>query len=188
MVSRRQSDLVDAQRDRFAGNQRHLEMPGHTHTFAAPVQEGRIANLDRHGRWVEVEGLSHVQIGDRLIVNPSGRGRNYRVEEIEDEGGALRLRLDVTSLLGRGRVRAIDGRRVDLEFGLMTRTGYLHGARAERESDGSWAAITSGFGLEGGDTAVELDAALSALRPGDWLSAVDYVVGDPVRYEPVRKG
>jgi len=167
---------------------RSLRVGGHTHTFAEPVQEGRIRALDRDDRWVEVEGVGGVRVGDRVVVNAHGRGRSYRVEGVKDVEGGLRLVLDVTSVLGRGHVRSIEGVRIDLEFALMTRTGYLHGARAEREADGTWAAIAAAHNPDRNRTALELDAALDALRPGDWLRAVDYVVGDLVKYEPVRKG
>ena len=167
---------------------RSLRVGGQTHTFAGAVQEGRIRALDRDSRWVEVEGARGVRAGDRVVANADGRGRSYRVEGVEEVDGGLRLKLDVTSVLGRGRVRSTEGARVDVEFALMTRTGYLCGARAEREADGAWAAIAAAHNPDRNRTTLELDAAPSALHPGDWLRAVDYVVGDPIRYEPLVQG
>ncbi|MFH1568741.1 MAG: heparinase II/III family protein, partial [Gemmatimonadota bacterium] len=164
---------------------RSLQLGTRRHALAGAVQEGRIRALDRDGRAVEVEGLRGVQAGDRVVVNPNGRARSYRVEEVREAEGALRLVLDVTSVLGRGRVLSAEGPRLELEYALMTRTGYLSLARLEPEAGGVWAEVRHARNPDSDHTTLELDAALAGLRPGDWLRAVDYVVGDPVRYEPL---
>ena len=64
----------------------------------------------------EVEGLDGVKPGDRISINPQGRGHNYGVEAGEDlDGGRLRLTLDVSSILGRARVASSDEEQVGKE-------------------------------------------------------------------------
>lgn len=153
----------------------------------APVRTGRIVALDRKGCTVDVEGVGGgLTAGDRVVANPDRRGRSYRVERVEPLGGGrLRLRLDVTSVLGRGRVLACDGSAVRLQYGLFTRTGYLHGARLCAEGDEAAAPeVLSAWNPDRSHTEFQL-AAAGPWPPGRWLHAVDYAVGDPVRWEVV---
>jgi hypothetical protein len=166
-----------------------LRWGGRSHAFDHAVQEGRIAGLDRAARTVEVEGLSEVQAGDRVSTNPRGRGHNYRVERAEALGPTRhRLTLDVSSVLGRGRVTEIDGERVELHYHLTTRTGNLHRTRLEREADGCWQEIREACNPDTHRTSVQLAEPLADLRPGDWVRAVDYVAGDVVSLERVCRG
>ena len=111
--------------------------------------------------------------------------------------GRARLRLDVTSLLGRAPVVSVEGAKVMLGRDLLTRTGELH--RTRLETDDAWAEIAeaanpgaSGWGESG--TLLTLDAGrgdterIGRVAPGTWVSVVDYVVGDAVQCEPVREG
>jgi hypothetical protein len=162
-----------------------FEAAGKSLRCAQPVQRGKITALDRQTCAVEVEGLQGIEAGDRVRINPGGRGHNYLVEEVRElDGDRLQLRLDLTTLLGRVRVRSIQGRRVELEYYLMTRTGNLYHTRLQREADGAWAEITRAHNPDADRTTVELDRPLD-LRPGDWVRAVDAVEGDEVAFEPV---
>jgi hypothetical protein len=162
-----------------------FQVAGKSLACARPAQRGRIAAIDRQACTVEVKGMQGIAAGDRVRINPEGRGHNYLVEEVRGLGGGrLQLRLDVTTLLGRGRVISVQGRRVELDYHLLTRTGNLHLTRLVREADGSWAEIAEAFNPDADHTAVELDRPLD-LKPGDWVSAVDGVAGDEVVFEPV---
>ena len=83
---------------------------------------------------------------------------------------------------------AVQGRRVELDYHLMTRTGNLHATRLQREADGSWTQIAEAHNPDADHTVVELEQPLENLRPGDWVSAVDCVEGDEVVFEPVCTG
>ncbi|MBM3278698.1 MAG: heparinase II/III family protein [Candidatus Handelsmanbacteria bacterium] len=152
---------------------------------AQPMQPGRIIAVDRQACTVEVEGLQGIAVGDRVRINPQGRGHNYRVEEVRELGGGrLRLRLDVTSLLGRGRVKAVQGQQVKLEYHIMARTGNLHLTRLEREEGTGWGEIREANNPDADHTAVELDRPLD-LKPGEWVNVVDGVAGDELVFEPL---
>ena len=147
---------------------------------------------------MDVEGLRDVKAGDRVVINPEGRGHNYLVEGVEALGdGRVRLKLDVTSLLGRGPVVSADATQVTLGRNLLTRTGDLH--RTRLETDDAWVEVaeatnpgSSGWG--GDETLLTLDGGrgdaekMRHLSAGTWVSVVDYVVGDAVLCEPVREG
>lgn len=166
-----------------------FEVQGSAIACAAPVQRGRITAVDRSACTVKIEGLQGISQGDRVRINPQGRGHSYLVEEVQQLGPVRhRLRLDVTTLLGRGRVAAVQGRRVELDYHLMTRTGNLHATRLQREADGSWTQIAEAHNPDADHTVVELEQPLENLRPGDWVSAVDCVEGDEVVFEPVCTG
>ena len=126
--------------------------------------------------------------GERLIVNADGRGHSYQITTVEPvTAGVLRLTLDMASIHGRARVAAIDGAHLELDFFLITRTATLHDTRLERESDGAWQPIVAAANHDASTTAVDLAAPLPDVQPGDWVAAVDYVVGDPVRLEGQRQ-
>ncbi|MEW6754150.1 MAG: heparinase II/III family protein [Candidatus Latescibacterota bacterium] len=164
-----------------------LEAGNRTCVFDHAVQTGTVTAANRQERVVIVEGLQQVQAGERLIVNPAGRGHTYRIEEVSRQpDGRWRLRLDVTGLLGRARVGQVAGTRVELEHWVMTRTGNLHGTRLQREADGSWGRITAAHNPDLGRTVVQLQTPL-AVQPGDWVSVVDYGVGEEVRLEGTRR-
>ncbi len=162
-----------------------FESQGQSLKPAAPVHRGTITAVDRGACTIEVEGFPEISQGDRVRINPQGRGHNYLVEEVRALGANhLRLRLDVTTLLGRGRVIAMQGQQVELEYYLMTRTGNLHATRLVREADGAWAEIIEAFNPDADHTTVDLDQPLSQLQPGDWVCVVDGVDGDEVVFEP----
>ena len=165
-----------------------VKIGGNDFSLSHGVQQGRIVSVDRNARMVEVEALDGIRPGDRVCVNPDGRGHSYLVEEtIALEDGRHRLRLDVTSLLGRARVEKVEGKRLDLEYNVLARTGNLARTRLVREVDGDWREITGAHNPDHGRTAVELTEALD-VEVGEWVSVVDYVEGDGVRYEPVCRG
>ncbi|MBI2951973.1 hypothetical protein HYY27_07760, partial [bacterium] len=175
-----------------------LQAQGKGWAFEGARQRGRVVALDRRARTVDVEGLRAVRAGDRVVVNPEGRGHNYGVEGVEAlSDGRLRLKLDVTSLLGHAPVVSGDAQKITLGRNLLTRTGNLHRTRVEVEE--TWAEIaeaanlgTGGWGTE--ETTLWLDEQkgdaerMKGLAPGTWASVVDYVAGDEVLFEPVRTG
>ncbi len=161
---------------------------GRNYTFSHAVQQGRIVALDRDDCSVEVEGLGDVRSGDRVRLNPAGRGHSYRIERVEAlDGNRQRLHLDVTSLLGRGRVARVDGVRLELEYHMLARTGNLEHTRLQRDRDGQWQVIAAACNPDTGSTRVELAAPL-AVTPGEWVCIVDFVPGDTICYEPVGRG
>lgn len=163
-----------------------FEAGGKSLTCTHPVQRGKIIAIDRGACTIEVEGIESLSSGDRVRIEPQGRGHNYLVEEVQQLGpGHQHLRLDVTTLLGRGQVAAVQGRRVELDYHIMTRTGNLHTTRLQREADGSWAQIAEAHNPDADHTVVELEQPLENLKAGDWVSAVDCVEGDEVVFEPV---
>jgi hypothetical protein len=92
-------------------------------------------------------------------------------------------------------VAAIDAARIDLDFHLITRTATLLHTRLQRESDGNWRPITHAFNHDAYTTTLDvggapgLDGALPDsqwLSIGDWVIAVDYVIGDPIAWEPTH--
>jgi hypothetical protein len=188
--------VVDGQA--FGAGTTALRGRGKGWTFAGARQRGRVTGLDRKGCTVDVEGLRDVQAGDRVVLNPEGRGHIYEVEGATPlSDGRLRLKLDVTSLLGRAPVVSAGPEKIELGRNLLTRTGNLH--RTRLEADGAWAEIAeainpgmSGWGSE--QTTLWLDGQkgdagkMKGLRAGTWVSVVDYVVGDVVLFEPARKG
>lgn len=164
-----------------------VRLPDRHHRFPNALQTGTVIELDRGARTLVVEGLAEVGAGDRVRLNPLGRGHNYQVVRAEELApGRHRLQLDVTSLLGRARVVHVDVHRVELEFNITARTGNLHNTRLEREMDGGWAVIAEAMNPDADRTEVRLREPLS-LKPGQWVAVVDYVVGDALAFEPVRR-
>lgn len=161
------------------------------HADSAPGRmEGTIAALDRSSCTIDVSGLTTVSTGDRICINPEGRAHTYQVlatEALTDEHN--RLTLDMASVHGRGRVAAIEGNRVDLDFHLITRTATLQATRLLRESDDTWRPISHAYNPDAYTTSIEVESADPVeqwLHVGDWVAAVDYVPGDAVSLEVVR--
>ena len=100
--------------------------------------------------------------------------------------GRLRLHLDMASVLGRARLAAIDNQVLELDFFLITRTANLHQTRLQREADGSWEIIAAAANRDAYSTTVHLTRPLAGATVGQWVAAVDYVVGDPVALEATR--
>ena len=165
-----------------------LELAGKTATVPDAVQTGTIIALDRRACTIDVEGLTRIAAGDRIRVNPEGRGHTYRVESAERlDPGPCRLRLDLTSLLGRARVAALAAEKVELDFHIMARTGNLHQTRLQLEATGEWAEIAAAANPDPGRTVVHLQETLAKkLKRKEWVSVVDYAVGDQVLCEPAR--
>jgi hypothetical protein len=159
---------------------------GRTRKMAAPAT-GTIAALSRQDRTIDIEGITRLKAGDRLRINPDGRGHHYAVESVEPAGkGRLRLTLDVTSLLGRATVLEVNGHTVELGTTVMARTGNLNRTRLLVDATDAWTPIVEAFNPEPGRTTLRVEEAgrLGALSPGDRVSVVDYVVGDTLRFEP----
>jgi len=153
-----------------------ITVEGQKHDFSNAVQHGTIAAVDEKNCTIEVEGLFDVQVGDRLCTAP--RGRNYRVDNIEELSEKQhRLQLDTTTLLGRSRVLSAQGQTLELDFHILARTGYLHGARLRR-SDRSWAEIESAYNPDSEHIHIELCTEWPTLKIGEWLEVVDCVPGD----------
>ena len=76
----------------------------------------------------------------------------------------------------------------------MTKSGNLHGTRLQTGDD--WAVITNAQNASTWPpgkirTTITIDPnnnKLQNLSPGTWVQAVDYVIGDPVLFEPLCRG
>ena len=82
-----------------------------------------------------MQGFRQVELGDRVWINPRGRSHNYyRIDAIKLlSPDRYCLQLDVTSLLGRGRVVSVRNKTIELDFHIVARTGNLHQTRLEWE-------------------------------------------------------
>ncbi|MEE3260059.1 MAG: heparinase II/III family protein [Candidatus Latescibacterota bacterium] len=155
------------------------------YSFPQAVQRGTITSVDHQHCTIEIDGLDDLATADRIVLNSAGRGRSYRVEAVKNLGAQrYRLQLDVTTLLGRNQVLSVAGTFVEMDYHLMARTGYLHGARLRR-TDGTWAEITEAHNPNNGRTTVRLAKELVGIEAGEWLEVVDCVAGDEVLFEPV---
>ena len=154
--------------------------------FGAALRQGSIVALDRQDCSVVVTAIEGLAAGERIRINPAGRGHNYRIEEVgELEPGRYRIKLDVTTLLGNVRVVAIDGMQVELDFHIMARSGNLHGTRLQVGEE--WAEIVEAHNPDTSCTVIVLQETVKGLKIGDWVSIVDCVVGDEVVYEPLGR-
>ena len=150
-----------------------------------PPIEGTIIALDRSNCTIDVDGLSAIEPGARVTINPDGRGHTYRVEAVQAlSARRFRLALDVDSLLGRGQIRQTDGRQVVLDHFIAARTGNLHSTRLQIQGDEPWAIIEEAINPDAQSTQLWLHAPIPDAEPSTWVEAVDYVVGDRIRYEP----
>jgi hypothetical protein len=179
----------------FAVGTSGLHRHGKTFRFEGARQAGHITAVDRSACAIEVEGIAGIAVGDRIVINPSGRGHNYRVEAVDaSDHGTARLELDVTSVLGRSSLGSALGDTLELDFPILARTGNLHGTRVEADPEGVWAEIAEACNPTRGRTRIRIDPgkgnpeAVRALEPGAWVQGVDYVVGDELLYEPVLRG
>ncbi|HCL27089.1 MAG TPA: hypothetical protein DIC52_01465 [Candidatus Latescibacteria bacterium] len=153
----------------------------------APRQSGAIVALDRRNCTIDVQGFDDVEAGNRIVINPEGRAHNYAIIAVESlHSTTLRLTLDMASLHGRARIAALDGAHLELDFFLITRTASLHGTRLQREFDDCWQPIVAAANHDGHTTSMDLEAPLAGAQTGDWVAAVDYVVGDIARLEKQR--
>ncbi|HJP32014.1 MAG TPA: hypothetical protein QGF95_15835 [Candidatus Latescibacteria bacterium] len=155
-------------------------------TLPTPRQQGTIAALDRQDCTIDVEGFTEVAVGERIAVNGDGRGHTYLIVIAESRCDRQRLTLDMASVHGRARIAAIDGARMELDFFLITRTATLHGTRLLHEDSGAWQPIAAAVNNDGDTTRIDLVAPLPDVQVGDWVAAVDYVVGDAVSLELTR--
>lgn len=154
------------------------------------VKTGRITALSRMERTIETEGLDGISAGDRILINPDGRGHNYGVERAETlPDGRLRLTLDVVSVLGRANVLSYDEDVVELGTTIMARTGNLDGTRLLSETTELWAEIEEAGNTEPEHTTIRLKPGKRTVQfvPGDAVCVVDYVEGDTVRFEPTEE-
>ena len=147
----------------------------------------RILSLDRDACTVDIDAIDEIKSGDYVAINPA-RGRMYRVERVEGLGDdRMRLRLEITSILGRSQIESVGSEEITLTHFLITRTGYLDHARLERDSDGSCCTVLEAFNPSRSSTVVTPDpASCSGMKTGEWVRIVDYIVGDSLRYEPRR--
>ncbi|MSS73050.1 MAG: hypothetical protein EXS64_16385 [Candidatus Latescibacteria bacterium] len=186
----------------FAAGSAGLVLRGRVCHFESPRQTGRIIGLDRRACAIEVEGFAGIAPGDRIRVNPEGRGHTYRVEAVASSGaGADRLTLDVHSVLGRAKIVSVDRDRIQLSFHILARTGNLCGTRLQAETDRAWAEIAEAENPRswphppgGVRTVLRIDESkgdadrIQRLDRGTWVQVVDYVVGDTVLFEPMKRG
>jgi hypothetical protein len=151
-----------------------------------------ILDLDRQARTIDVVDIPHLKPGDRIRINPDGRGHNYGIDAVESlDSGRLRLTLDVTSLIGRSPVKTVEKDCIELSMSIFARTGNLEQTRLQKESDGTWTAITRAYNESPGrgSTSIHVQdvSKLGVLTPGTWLQVVDYVIGDQVVFEPTTQ-
>jgi hypothetical protein len=165
-----------------------IDLDDKTIVTGAPCK-ATITALDREVGWIEVDGLVGIGVGDRLIINPDGRGHNYRVVDCQVVDGGQRLGLDVTSILGRSRVEKLEGAQLLGRYTVFTRTGYLQGARlcADLLGDTQGIEILQAWNPDAHHTQFELRTA-PTLGVTEWGWVVDYVVGDTVAWEPIQVG
>ena len=163
---------------------------GATHFADLKVDHARISRsvlaLDRDACTVDVDGIDGIKPGDRVVINPE-RGHTYRVEEVKPiDKGRVRLKLDVTSLLGRSSIETLTGDEAVLRYLILARTGNLHGTHLVGESHQAQAAIVSAHNPGREKTAVRLNnMSGGTFKVGDWVRVVDYVVGDTLIFEPL---
>ena len=160
-------------------------------------QTGRIIALNRDTCTIDIEGLQDIAVGDRITINPDGRAHSYRIEAAEQLDAHIhRLTLDVTSILGRAKIIAIEDNKIDLGFHIMAKSGNLHGTRLQTETSDDWAVIANAQNAGTWPpgkirTTIYLDPnnnRLQNLSPGTWVQAVDYVIGDTILFEPLCRG
>lgn len=178
-----------------------LRHQGKTFHFENARQTGCIVAIARHTCAIDVEGLVKIEPGDRIRINPEGRGHTYRVEAVEPSGpNMVHLKLDASSVLGRASVVSVDRDRIDLGFSILARTGNLHQTRLQSEADGAWAEIAEAANPRlwpqppgGSRTTLRVDESrgnverILKLQEGAWVQIVDYVVGDTVLFEPIHR-
>lgn len=159
----------------------------HKAEFDRPCQDGCVLALDRRACSIDVSGLSDIEEGDRITLNPAGRAHTYRIAQHRRlTADTCRLTLDMASVHGRARIVRRQNNRLELDFFLITRTATLRHTRLQLERDGAWQTIMAACNADGYSTTVDLDAPLAGASEGDWVAAVDYVVGDVVRLEKQR--
>ncbi|HIC02808.1 TPA: hypothetical protein EYO63_24350 [Candidatus Poribacteria bacterium] len=134
-----------------------------------------------------MQGFRQVELGDRVWINPRGRSHNYyRIDAIKLlSPDRYCLQLDVTSLLGRGRVVSVRNKTIELDFHIVARTGNLHQTRLEWEDGNQWEEIESANNPDRNHTVVTLKKPPISIVIGEWVSVVDYVVDDTVLLERV---
>ncbi|MDA0708602.1 MAG: heparinase II/III family protein [bacterium] len=154
--------------------------------IAKPQYTCPIKALDRGNLTIDIELRNGLSVGDRVCINPQ-RGHVYRVENMEAiDHGYLRIQLDVTSILGHGQVLSVEDKTVHLRYHIMARTGNLHNTWLMSEQHESGIRIASAYNSDRQTTSVYL-AESSPFRAGDWVTLVDYVIGDPVVFEPIQE-
>ena len=159
-------------------------------------QTGRIIALNRDTCTIDIEGLQDIAAGDRITINSDGRAHSYRIKAAKQLDTHIhRLTLDITSILGRAKIIAIQDNKIDLGFHIMAKSGNLHGTRLQTETSDDWAVIENAQNASTWPpgkirTTIYLDPnnKLQNLSPGTWVQAVDYVIGDPVLFEPLCRG
>ena len=141
--------------------------------------------------------MENIAAGDRITINPDGRAHSYRIEAAEQlDAHSHRLTLDGTSILGRAKIIAIEGNKIDLGFQIMAKTGNLHGTRLQTETSDDWTVITNAQNASTWPpgkirTTIYIDPNNNRrqnLSPGTWIQVVDYVIGDPILFEPLCRG
>lgn len=157
----------------------------------APVRPARILAVDRGRNLVEVAAADAPAPGSRVRCGRDGVGFTYLVRSAERSGDRAKLRLDVSSVLGVSTVAEVGDGYVDLADPVMTRTGYLAGARlasavAEREE--VFAEVADAANLDLRCTRLWLRPVAGAASVHDGtarmppvglrVALVDYAVGD----------
>ena len=157
-------------------------------------QQGTIVALCRRDCWIDVAGITAISRGDRISVNPLGRAHTYVVTAVNQQNNSqFRLYLDMGSVHGHARITDVSGLRVELDSHIITRTATLHDTRLECKVNNRWQAIDHAHNKDAYTTTIHLSAKPEIINEnhdcftnGEWVSAVDYVIGDTVRLEIVH--
>ena len=71
-----------------------------------------------------------------------------------------------------------------LDHFISARTGNLHHTRLQIQGSEPWSIIDEAINPDSQSTQLWLRTAIPDAEVGTWVEAVDYVVGDQIRYEP----
>ena len=114
----------------------YFDAEGHIYLFHAPMNA---SVLERAAAFTNAPHIEEIQT---TVQNKQHRAHSYRIEAAEQLGAHThRLTLDVTSILGRAKVIAIEDNKIDFGFQIPAKSGNLHGTRLQTNDD--WAVIAN---------------------------------------------
>jgi hypothetical protein len=159
-------------------------------TLGVPdVPRAEILGIDRMRNVVEVTATNSPAAGCRVRCARDGVGFTYLVRSAEQRGSRAVLTLDVSRVLGVSSIAGVGDEYVDLADPVITRTGYLAGARlvaGSPDREAVLAEVLDAANLDGQRTRLWLGpagpaaptAAAQTASAGQRVALVDYAVGD----------
>jgi len=141
----------------------------------------KILGVDRGRNVVEVDGTGSPAPLSRVHCDREGVGFSYLVKKVDRAGSLAKLELDVSCVLGVSTVSAVGDGYVDLADPLLTRTGFLTGARLSTAAQGGKRAIAQvmdAASIEGQRTRLWLREVSRMPAVGERVMVVDYAVED----------